>query len=139
MATMAQAIRAFVESAGGKVTAEQIKRHINAEFPNQWKPSTLQAHLYSCVVNNPKAYIHHPHSDRFLYRNAEGSFEIYSETLHGPNEWAPTESDDEATDVGELVETSIGLERDIEDHLVHHLDSIEPGLKLVGRQVTTEV
>src|SRR5262245_33114817 len=58
MTTMAQAIRAYVESAGGKVTAEEIKRHINTEFPDRWKPRTLQALLYSCTVNNPKAYIH---------------------------------------------------------------------------------
>jgi len=37
------------------------------------------------------------------------------------------------------VETSISLERDIEDHLVHHLEAIEEGLKLVGRQVSTDV
>jgi RecB family endonuclease NucS len=139
MTTMAQAIRTFVQSAGGGFTTDQIKRHINAEFPGQWKASTLQAHLYGCVVNNPKAYIHHPSVERFLYRNGDGTFELYSEAVHGPNEWAPTVSDDEVTDTDELAETSISLERDIEDHLVHHLDSIESGLKLVGRQVSTDV
>jgi hypothetical protein len=34
MTTMAQAIRAYVESSG-KVTADQIKRHINSQFPGQ--------------------------------------------------------------------------------------------------------
>lgn len=139
MTTMAQAIRAYVLSAGGKVTADQIKRYINAEFPGQWKASTLQAHLYGCVVNNPKAYIHHPSAEKFLYRNADGTFVLYSEPVHGPNEWAPPISDDEVTDVEELAETSISLERDIEDHLVHRLDAIEKGLKLVGRQVSTDV
>lgn len=139
MTTMAQAIRAYVQTAGGKVTAEQIRRHINADFSGQWKASTLQAHLYGCVVNNPKAYVHHPSAERFLYRNADGTFELYSESIHGPNEWAPTTSDDETTDIGELAETSISLERDIEDHLVHHLDSIESGLKLVGRQISTDI
>jgi RecB family endonuclease NucS len=138
MTTMAQAIRAYAES-GGKVTADQIKRHINSQFPGQWKPSTLQAHLYACVANNPKAYIHHPSAEKFLYRNADGTFELYSESLHGPNEWAPAAADDEVTAVEELAETSISLERDIEDHLVHHLDAVEKGLKLMGRQVTTDV
>jgi RecB family endonuclease NucS len=136
---MAEAIRAYVQSTGGKATADQIKHHINSEFPGKWKASTLQAHLYACVVNNPKAYIHHPSADRFLYRNADGTFELYSETIHGPNEWAPTASDDETIDVGELAETSISLERDIEDHLVHHLDALESGLKFVGRQVSTDI
>jgi hypothetical protein len=71
MTTMAQAVRAYVESAG-KVTADQIKRHINSQFPGQWKASTLQAHLYACVANNPKAYIHHPSAEKFLYRNSDG-------------------------------------------------------------------
>ncbi len=139
MTTMAEAVRSYVESVGSKVTSEQIKAAITAKHPNQWKPATLQAHLYACVVNNPKSYVHHPFAKRFLYRNADGTFELYSEERHGPNEWAPIEGDDEATGVGELVETSISLERDIEDHLVSNLEVIEKGLKLVGRQVKIDV
>jgi hypothetical protein len=82
MTTMAQAIRSYVASSGGNVSAEQIKRHINTQFPGQWKAATLQAHLYACVVNNPKAYIHHPSAERFLYRNADGMFELYSECVN---------------------------------------------------------
>jgi hypothetical protein len=70
MPTMAQAIRSYVQSVGGKVTPDQIKHAIYAEYPNQWKSSTLQAHLYACVVNNPKAYIHHPWVEKFLYRTS---------------------------------------------------------------------
>ena len=139
MTTMAQAIRSFLEASGGPVTAEQIKRHIEAEYAEQWQPRTLQAHLYACAINNPKAYIHHPSAVRFLYRKGDGTFELYSEQLHGPNEWAPAEGNDELEGLGELVETSISLERDIEDHLVHHLDGIEKGLALVGRQVIIDV
>ena len=139
MATMAQAIKSYVQSAGGTVTAEQIKYAINAEYPNQWKPSTLQAHLYACAVNNPKAYIHHPSVEKFLYRNADGTFDLYSEAQHGPNEWAPPEGDDEVAEVAELVETSISIERDIEDHLVNNLEVVERGLTLVGRQFNTDV
>ena len=139
MSTMVQAIRSFVQSAGGKVTAGQIKSHINAEFPGRWKASTLQVHLYACAVNNPKAYIHNPGTEKFLYRNADGTFELYSESVHGSNEWAPPVGDDEVTDLGELAETSISLERDIEDHLVHHLDALEKGLRLVGRQLSIDV
>jgi len=139
MTTMAQAIRTFVESAGAPVTSEQIKRHIEAEYAGQWQPRTLQAHLYACAVNNPKAYIHHPSTERFLYKKGDGSFELYSEHLHGPNEWAPTGDDGEVESLEELVETSISLERDIEDHLVHHLEGIEKGLTFVDRQVVVDV
>lgn len=136
---MAQTIRSYVQSAGGKVTADQIKSHINAEFPGQWKATTLQRHLYACAVNNPKAYIHHPRAEKFLYRNSDGTFELYSEPVHGSNEWAPPVGDDEVTDLGELAETSISLEQDIEGHLVHHLDAIEKGLSRVGRQLSIDV
>ena len=139
MTTMAQAIKQFVQSHGGKVTAEKIKHAINAAHPGQWKASTLQAHLYACAANNPKAYIHHPAAEKFLFRNTDGTFELYSEERHGPNEWAPSEDEDEVAEVSELVEASVSLERDIEEHLIHNLDSIESGLKYVSRQVTTEV
>jgi RecB family endonuclease NucS len=139
MTTMAQAIRSFVEAAGRPVTAEQVRRHIETNYPGQWQPRTLQAHMYACAINNPKAYVHHPSTERFLYKKADGSFELYSEQLHGPNEWAPTEGEDEAQGLEEMIETSISLERDIEDHLVHHLDGIEKGLTLVGRQVIIDV
>ena len=139
MTTMAQAIKAFLNSAGDKVTAEQIKQSINIQYPGQWKATTLQAHLYACAANNPKAYIHHPSAEKFLYRNTDGTFELYSEHLHGPNEWAPNEGEDGIAEVGELAETSISLERDIEDHLIHHLDGLEKGLKFVSRQFNTDV
>ena len=139
MTTMARAIREFVEATNDRVTSAQIKDHINAEYVDQWTPRTLQAHLYACVVNNPKAYIHHKSADRFLYKHGDGTFEMYSEELHGPNEWAPTSDDSDAEAVGDLLETSISLERDLEDHLVQHLDAIESGLTLIGRQVSIDV
>lgn len=89
MPTMAQAIKIYLESAGGKVTAKQIKDNINAEYPLKWKPTTLEAHLYACAVNHPTAYIHHRFVPKFLFRNRDGTFELYSEERHGPNTWAP--------------------------------------------------
>ena len=109
--TMAQVIREYVASKGRAVTTEEIKNHINAEYAGEWKASTVQAHLYACVVNNPKAYIQHPYAEKFLYKNSDGTFELYSEKSHGPNEWVPDPSDDEESDVAELVETTISLVR----------------------------
>jgi hypothetical protein len=137
--TMAEAIRKFVEKSSGKVTSDEVKQAINAEYLGQWKPTTLQAHLYACAVNNPKAYIHHPSTPKFLYKNSDGSFELYDEVRHGVNEWAPAEGEDQISPLGELVETSIGLERDIEDHLINNLASIEKGLKFVSRQYHTDI
>src|SRR5712692_2832301 len=39
----------------------------------------------------------------------------------------------------EYVESTISLERDLEDHLVNHLESLEAGLTLLSRQETTDV
>ena len=140
MAKLAEVMRAYFEFANGKVTADQIVRHFNDEFPGQWKESTIRAGAtYDFVVNNPKAYKHFPGGQKFVYRNDDGTLELYSEEVHGPNVWVPLISDDEVTDVEELAETSISLERDIEDHLVRRLDAIEKGLTLVGRQVSTDV
>lgn len=139
MATIAEAIRSYLESAGTSATSEQIKDALQQKYPDQWKTTAIQAHLYGCAVNNPKAYIHHPYAEKFLYKNSDGSFDVYSEQRHGPNEWAPPEEDDETTDEVELVESTLSLERDLEDHLVNNLETIERGLKLVGRQFTTDV
>jgi RecB family endonuclease NucS len=38
-----------------------------------------------------------------------------------------------------FVESSISLERDLEDHLVANIGRIEPGLKFVSRQTSTDV
>lgn len=146
MTTMAGAIRSFVEQSVGGLTRQQIRDHINGNYPGQWTANTLTAHLYACVINNPKAYIHHRSADRFLYRSDDGKFYRYDVQQHGVNTWAPSleneedtyESEDESS-IEELVETSITLERDVETYLVRNLDSIEKGLRFIERQVSIEV
>lgn len=139
MSTLAQVIKAFAVDANGRFTREQVTQHLKTHHPDQWKGSSLQAHMYACAANNPKAYVHHPYAEKFLYRHADGTFELYSETLHGENQWAPSPGDDEITTAAELEETTVSLERDIEDHIIHHLAQIEKGLKFIGRQVKTDV
>jgi endonuclease len=137
--TLAEVVKAFAADAKGKFTTDQLRQFLKTHYADKWKDSTLQAHMYACSANNPKAYVHHPYAEKFLYRHADGSFELYSEELHGPNEWAPTPGEDEVTTTIELEETTVSLERDIEDHLVHHVSQIEKGLKFTGRQVKTDV
>jgi endonuclease len=139
MTTMAQAIREFVEKREAPVSSDEIKSAVTSSYPDKWTQGTLQAHLYGCAVNNPKAYLHHANTPKFLYKNPDGTFELYSEEKHGPNEWAPQEGEDESTSAGELIEASIGLERDIEDHLVNNLALIEPGLVFEYRQYNTAI
>lgn len=139
MTTLTQAVRQFVKSAGGKVTSAQIKHAVLSEYGDQWKVASLQSELYAAVVNNPKSYIWHPYSEKYLYHHSDGTYEWYSEASHGPNIWEPREGADDTSGIVELEETSISLERDIEDHLVNHLGKVEKGLRFVERQVTTDV
>ncbi len=43
------------------------------------------------------------------------------------------------TVLAEYVENSLSLERDLENHIVHHLQALEPGLVFVSRQEVVEV
>jgi hypothetical protein len=42
-------------------------------------------------------------------------------------------------DLTEYVESSLSLERDLEDQIVSHLDVLEPGLTLVSRQESSDI
>ena len=139
MATMSQAIKEAFGESGGALSREAIKRSVESRYPGQWQPTTLSVHLYACAINNPKAYVHHLHSERFLYKHADGTFELYEEKAHGPNLWAPNEAEDVSEEAEQAIEASISLERDIEDQLVHQLDALEESLTFVGRQVKCDV
>ena len=137
--TMSQAIKEAFGESGGTLSKEAIKQSVESRYPGKWQPTTLSAHLYACAINNPKAYVHHPHSERFLYKHTDGMFELYEEKAHGPNLWAPNEAENVSEEAEQAIEASISLERDIEDQLVHQLDALEEGLTFVGRQVTCDV
>ena len=140
MATMSQAIKEAFGESGGVLSREAIKQSVESRYPGKWQPTTLSAHLYACAINNPKAYVHHPHAERFLYKLADGTFELYEVTKHGENIWE-TNGDGHHREemIEQAVEASISLERDIEDQLVHQLDALEEGLTFVGRQVKCDV
>lgn len=139
MATMTQAIKEAFGECGGALSREAIKQSVESRYPGEWQPATLRAHLYACAVNNPKAYVHHPNAERFLYKLADGTFELYEEKAHGPNLWVPNEAEDVSEETAQAVEASISLERDIEDQLVHQLAALEEGLTFVERQANCDV
>lgn len=139
MPTMYEAIREAFSEHSGALSREDIRKFVYDRYAGVWQPSTLTAHLYACAINNPKAYIHHPNSERFLYKRVDGTFEIYDQKTHGPNEWTPNEAEDVLEEASQAVEASISLERDIEDQLVSQLEALEPGLKFVERQVQCDV
>lgn len=93
--TLARAIKIYVTTAGG-ATSKNITQEIINRYPNRWKTTAVQAHLYACAVNQPKAYVHHPTTEKFLYKTPEGIYEIYTDSIHGPNMWKPPEQIDES-------------------------------------------
>ena len=139
MATMAQAIKEAFGESGGALSREAIRQSVESRYPGEWQPATLNGHLYGCAINNPKAYVHHPNTERFLYKLADGTFELYDEKAHGPNLWAPNPAEDVSEEAAQAIEASISLERDVEDQLVRRLDALEDGLTFVGRQVKCDV
>lgn len=146
MTTMSNAIRHFVEQRSESATAREIKNHIDEAYPGRWSPGTLSTHLYACAVNQPGAYKHHRSTEKFLFKDDEGKFQLYNPEMHGPNVWAPVTNDETAPEdlasdeqVEQLIEASISFEKDVEAHLIRNLDSIEKGLRFVDRQVVIDV
>lgn len=86
--TLTRAIKLYLATTEG-ATATSIKEEIMTRYPRRWKAAAVQVHLYACAVNKPKAYLHHPTKEKFLYQTAEGVFRIYRDQEHGPNTWGP--------------------------------------------------
>lgn len=138
--TMAEALKEAVQHFGGRAKRDQIRRYVEETYPNQWKAATLNAHFTACVVNNPKAYIHHPSIPKFLFRLDADTFELYDPAKHGEILSGPTgdQAEPEPT-AEEAVEVSVSLERDLEEYLSKSLPTLEPKLELVERQYKTGV
>ena len=100
-----------VEEDAGPHSREAIRRSVESRFPRRWQPGTLNAHLYACAINNPKAYVHHPSSERLLYKRADGTFELYDEKEHGPNQWAPDRAEDGSEQAVEASMASSGTSK----------------------------
>ncbi len=110
MSTMANAIRESLQDAPTGATRSQIRDYVEANYPGNWKPGTLTAHLYGCQVNNAVAYRHHPFAEKFLFKAEDGRFHIYDEARHGPNIWRGSDADVDIVDENDIeqrVEASI--------------------------------
>jgi hypothetical protein len=88
----------------------------------------------------------HGHSGAWLDAGRKVSLDFRSRVATfrlDPTAAAPESESEELVEAQGLlsgfVESSISLERDLEDHLVAHLDLLEPGLTLITRQATTDV
>ena len=137
MATMSQAIGEAFDESGGALSRGAIKQSVESRYPGKWQPAHAQCSPLRVRYQQPEGVRSSPPPRRFLYRRADGAFELYEEKAHGPNLWAPDEAENVSAE--QAGEASISLERDIEDQLVHQLDAREEGLTFVGRQVKCDV
>ncbi len=149
MTTCQEAILAFFKEFRGVASEEQVSDHIEKAYSGRWKRSTVGAHLYGCSVNNPAAYRHHSSFSKFLFDHGNRKYELYDPAKHGKWEGGYAEgqrgfSPREDIEI-EIAEPSIGLERDLEEHLSRHVEQLEKGLRVEtfegrqGRQFNTTV
>ena len=64
MSTLAEVVKSFATEAKGKFTTEQLRQYLKTHHPDQWKDSTLQAHMYACAVGAEPNLSHR--ADRIL-------------------------------------------------------------------------
>jgi len=107
MTTLREVVNRFAMNAQGSFSLHQLRQHLHQHYPDKWKDSSVQSHMYASRVNNPKAYIHHPYAKRELYMRTDGTYELYSVSKHGPNTWATPQHYD-----FESAEAREGYERD---------------------------
>jgi hypothetical protein len=149
MVTISEAIKEIFTELDRVVSAEEIIRIINQRYPNRWKKSAINAHLYGCSVNNPPAYTQHPSMPKFLFDHGRRRYELYNPEKH--SKWSKGYPIDKETSE-ELVEKtrieeeiSFGLERDLEEYISRNLKQLGEGLTLYsgegssGRQYSTDV
>lgn len=132
------------------MSSKEVIQIITQRYPNKWKESALNAHLYGCSVNNPPAYTQHASMPKFLFDHGQRKYELYVTEKHGKYnkgylEGEKPESEDEEGEETDTVQVTFGLEKDLEEYISRNLDQIEQGLKLYsggnisGRQYITNV
>jgi len=134
---------AFADENGVLDTAQVIDR-IYKRYPDRpWKPNAISAHLIGLSVNHSSS-IHHPtlrkHGSLFSLGNGryrrwdpaqDGRWDVVDGRVQLVDSSAePEVAADEAAGEVSAVDTSLSLERDMEQSLLRNLGQLEPGLRL---------
>ncbi len=121
-----EAIREVFEGENRILTTTEVINRIYAQYPQRpWKKNTISAHLIGLSVNHPSSR-HHPslRKHAFLFSLGKGRYRRFDESEDA------FVADEELEAETSTLETSLSLERDIENSLVKNLDQLEPGLRL---------
>jgi len=154
MVTCTDAVKEAVTSLNRVVSTRDVINYIYKKYPDKpWKENSIQCHLMGLSVNHTSSR-HYPTQRRqaCLFYVGRGKYRLYDPENDG--RWvvddkgvhlAGEENNEDIEDEETFIETTISLERDLEDHIIRNLDQIEDGLKLYsrdglnGRQFNTDV
>ncbi len=143
-----EAIEEAFEDVHGVLSVAEVTQRINLKHPKQpWDRSTIRKYLRGLSVNHNGGDCPEPVRARaFLVRVAQGQFrrcdplrdEAGEATAEGSE---PVDSDQTADLESAAIDTSLSLERDLENSLINELAQLESQLELFqdrgisGRQV----
>lgn len=151
MVTCTDAVKEAVTNLDRVVSTRDVINYIYKKYPDKpWKENSIQCHLIGLSVNHPSSR-HYPTQRRqaCLFYVGRGHYRLYD--LENDGKWIADDrgvhlaDEEDLEDQEPYIETTISLERDLEEHILRNLDQIEAGLELYekeglsGRQFNTDV
>ena len=144
MTTCAEAIKEVFKSQDQILTTKQIIDAVQKKYPGNWKEVTIRTHTMGCSVNHTSSKWY-PSFPKFLYTVGPGKVRLYDPEKDGEFDLHSQQSlEEEAPTEEAALETTLSLERDLQEYLSRDLGQLEPGLRLFtdeglpGREVSTE-
>lgn len=144
MATCAEAIKEVFKIQDQILTTKQIIDAVLKKYPDKWKEVTIRTHTMGCSVNHSSSKWY-PSFPKFLYTVGPGKVRLYHPERDGQIDLKSQQSSEEEAPTEEAaLETTLSLERDLQEYLCRDLTQLEPGLRLYtdeglpGREVATE-
>jgi hypothetical protein len=144
MTTCAEAIKEVFKSQDQILTTKQIIDAVQKKYPGKWKEVTIRTHTMGCSVNHSSSKWY-PSFPKFLYTVGPGKVRLYDPEIDGEFDLQSWQSlEEEAPTEEAALETTLSLERDLQEYLSRDLGQLEPGLRLFtdeglpGREISTE-
>jgi len=144
MITCAQAIKDVFKRQDQILTTKQIIDAVQKKYPDKWKEVTIRTHTIGCSVNHSSTKWY-PSFPKFLYTVGPGKVRLYDTEKDGDFDLQPQAPLEEDVPTEEAaLETTLSLERDLQEYLSRDLSQLESGLRLFtdeglpGREVSTE-
>lgn len=82
----ADALEEAVRHYGGVVSNRQILDYVKRKYPDNWKDSTIRAHIMGCSINHSSSH-HYRYFRKFLFTVSPGRVRLYDPETDGNIEW----------------------------------------------------